>query len=178
MRPAKYRDEGSHKDFTLGLMPFAKVKLERKCPIPLPHTWNKHLKSSINAYPKAVARRLEELRRLILETARETPGVGSVEERLRWGQPSFLTSQTGSGSTIRIDGFKNDPEKFAIFFHCQSGLVDQFRELYPHQFRFVGKRAIEFGVREKLPEHALKHCIALALTHHLRKKTSRRRTAR
>ena len=81
---------------------------------PSPPYMEQESQSSINAYPKAVARRLEELRRLILETARETPGVGSVEERLRWGQPSFLTSQTGSGSTIRIDGFKNDPEKFAM----------------------------------------------------------------
>jgi hypothetical protein len=70
------------------------------------------------AYPPALRRKLLALRRLILETARKTDGVGAIEETLRWGQPSFLTSQTGSGSTIRIDAVKAHPGRYAIYFHC------------------------------------------------------------
>jgi len=40
---------------------------------------------------------------MIFDVAKKTPGVGKLEEDLRWGQPSYLTLETGSGSTIRID---------------------------------------------------------------------------
>ncbi|NJM29729.1 MAG: DUF1801 domain-containing protein [Rhizobiales bacterium] len=124
-------------------------------------------------YPKPVRRKLAELRKLVLSTARDTPGVGRIEEGLRWNQHSFLTSETGSGSTIRIDGIRNDARKCAIYFHCQSGLVEQFKELYDGELTFEGKRSIILDVSEKLPADALRHCISLALTHHLRKRNRR-----
>ena len=37
-------------------------------------------------------------------------------------------------------------------------------------------RAIVFDAKDRLPVRALGHCIGLALTHHLRKKTQRKRT--
>ena len=133
------------------------------------------INDAIAAYPKSIRKALMALRELILETARETPGVGELTEDLRWGQPSFITKATGSGSTIRIDGQRDNPEKVAVFFHCQTGLVDQFRAIYDGQLAFVGNRAIEFDVGEIIPVAELKHCIALALTHHLRKKTKKKR---
>ncbi len=133
---------------------------------------------AIAAYPKPVRKGLLALRNLILETARETPGVGELTEGLRWGQPSFMTQATGSGSTIRIDGQRNSPDKFAIFFHCRTGLVDQFRSIYASQLTFVGNRAIELDAGETLPVPELKHCIALALTHHLRKRKQKKRASK
>src|SRR5689334_4397219 len=82
----------------------------------------------LSAYPKPVRDRLLALRRLILETAHTTAGVGAIEEALKWGQPSYLTSETGSGSTIRIDGVKSVPNQYAVYFHCQTNLVETFRE--------------------------------------------------
>ena len=69
----------------------------------------------------------------------------------------------------RIDRLKKG-DGYAIYFHCQSGLVPTFRELYPDTFRFDGKRALLFEPGERLPVRALSHCIGLALTHHMRKK--------
>lgn len=60
-----------------------------------------------NAYPKPVKARLLALRRLIIDTARTTKGVGALQETLKWGQPSYLTAETKSGSTIRIDRVKS-----------------------------------------------------------------------
>ena len=51
------------------------------------------------AYPPKTKARLKRLRRLILDVAAATQGVGPLEETLRWGQPSYLTAQSGSGST-------------------------------------------------------------------------------
>lgn len=127
------------------------------------------------AYPVALRAKLMALRRMILETARETAGVGPLEETLKWGQPSYLTTQSGSGSTIRIDRVKSDKARVAIYFHCQTDLVATFRELYPREMEYGGNRSILFAVTAKISEKALRHCIGLALTYHARKAASIRK---
>ena len=82
------------------------------------------------------------LRRLILETAAATEGVGPITETLKWGEPAYLTSVSKSGSTIRIGWKKSAPSRYAIYFHCQTNLVDSFRALFPDAFDFQGNRAI------------------------------------
>ena len=132
------------------------------------------VKAAFAAFPSDVKADLLRLRELIFDTARTTEGVGALQETLKWRQPSYLTPETGSGSTIRLDHIVKQPGRYALYFHCQSGLVDRFRELYPAQFQFDGKRALLFEAGGKLPEKPLRHCIALALTHH-RRKSSRGR---
>ena len=126
-----------------------------------------------DAYPKPVKTKLLALRRLIFDTARTTEGVGPLEETLKWGQPSYLTTETKSGSTIRIDQVKPAAGQYAVYFHCQTDLVETFRELYP-ELRYGGNRSILLNAEEKLPEAALRHCVALALTYHLNKRKSAR----
>lgn len=109
------------------------------------------------------------LRQLILDVAAETKGVGPLEETLKWGQPSYLTARSGSGSTIRIDRVKSQNGQYAMYFHCQTTLVDTFRETYRGEFRFEGNRSIVFDEDDEIPVEALSHCISLALTYHLRK---------
>jgi Domain of unknown function (DU1801) len=123
-------------------------------------------------YPADLRRKLIALRALIFKVAGATDGVGRLTETLKWGQPSYLTMESGSGSTIRIDCLKKG-DGYAVYFHCQSGLVDQFRRIYPKTFRYEGERAILFDKSERVPARALGHCIGLALTHHARKKKVR-----
>ena len=103
-----------------------------------------------------------------------TAGVGPLSETLKWGQPAYLTAESGSGTTVRIDRLKNRDDGYAIYFHCQSGLVDTFRTIYPDTFTYEGNRAIVLGAKDRVPVRALGHCIGLALTHHLRKKNPRK----
>lgn len=126
-------------------------------------------------YPPDLRKRLMALRELVFDTAAATPGVGRLDETLKWGQPSYLTAESGSGTTVRIDCLKNR-DGYAIYFHCQSGLVDQFRTIYPDTFAYEGKRAIVLTAKDRVPTRALGHCIALALTHHLRKKSGSKKT--
>ncbi len=42
------------------------------------------------------------LRDLIFATAAATPGVGTIDEDLRWGQPAYLTAETQSGTALRL----------------------------------------------------------------------------
>lgn len=123
------------------------------------------------ARPAAVRGRLKKLRALIFDVAAETKGVGRIEETLKWGQPSYLTAETKSGSTIRIDAHKDGG--YAAYFHCQSGLVPAFREIYGDTLRFEGDRVILFEADEAPPNGPLRHCIAMALTHHLTKRKRR-----
>ena len=121
------------------------------------------------AYPRPVKAKLLALRRLIFDTAKSTQGVGALEETLKWGQPSYLTSASKSGSTVRIDQVKAEAGQVAVYFHCQTNLVETFREIYP-ELRYEGNRAILLGAAAKLPEAELRHCVGLALTYHLNKR--------
>jgi hypothetical protein len=126
-------------------------------------------------YPGSSRDRLMELRRLIFEVAAATPGVGALQETLKWGQPSYATAATGSGSPIRLDAL-SDGAGVALFFHCQTDLVETFRHLYPDTLVFVGNRSITLaGAPDAAQEAALRHCMALALTYHARKRAERRR---
>jgi Domain of unknown function (DU1801) len=128
-----------------------------------------------NAYPRPVKAKLLALRRLIIDTAKRTKGVGRLQETLKWGQPSYLTPETGSGSTIRIDRVKSSTAQYAVYFHCQTDLVATFRELYPTELSYGGNRSILLDVDDDIPGAALRHCVALALTYHLRRKATRKR---
>jgi hypothetical protein len=127
-------------------------------------------KLDFSRYPRPVRDKLLALRSMIFDVAKETPGVGNLEEGVRWGQPSYLTSETGSGSTIRIDQIGGEGRKYAMYFICTSGLVEEFKELYRGEMKFEGNRSIVFDVADTLPEAALRHCISLALTYHKRKR--------
>ena len=114
-------------------------------------------------YPAPIRRKLLRLRQLVLDTAAETEGVNTLEETLKWGEPSYLTK---GGSTLRIDWKSRAPEQYAMYFNCNTSLVDTFKAIYGDVFTFAGNRAIVFGETDELPIEALKHCISLALTYH------------
>jgi hypothetical protein len=139
----------------------------------MPGSPDANVAAVLDTCPGAVRERLISLRDLIFETAAATPGVGRIEETLKWGQPSYLTPETKSGTTIRIDAVKNVPGRVAMYVHCQTSLIERFREIYPDDLIYEGNRAVLFDVDAPLPTEPLRHCIALALTYHRDKKRSR-----
>lgn len=135
---------------------------------------NPEVAAVFESYPSTLKRKLLFLRQLIFKVASETDGVGVLEETLKWGQPSYLTTQSKSGSLIRIDQDKTSAGQYAMYFHCQTTLVDSFKEMYRSKFEFVGNRSIVFGKDDKIPIKELSHCISMALTYYLRKKQTKR----
>jgi hypothetical protein len=125
-----------------------------------------------NAYPRGIRAKLMVLRELIFDVASRTQGVGELKESLRWGEPAYLTAQSKSGSTIRIDRKKSSETQYAIYFHCQTTLVDTFRTEFPTEFKYDGNRSIVFDAHDEVPMKELSICIAMALTYHLRKRTA------
>lgn len=136
---------------------------------------NEAVARTFAAYPPKMRRKLPALRKLIFDTAAATEGVGELEETLTWGEPAYVTAASKSGSTIRIDWKKSAPDQYAVYFHCQTNLVDTFPALFASEFRFEGNRAIVFKEADPVPSHALAHCIAAALTYRRDRKATRSR---
>ena len=122
------------------------------------------------SYPAAIRPKLLALRQLIFETAARTEGVGPLTETLKWKEPAYLTATSRSGSTVRIGWKRSAPDRYAIYFHCGTTLIDSFRTLFPEEFLFEGNRAIMFKMSDPVPEGPLATCIAMALTYHRNKK--------
>ncbi len=127
--------------------------------------------AKFDTYPPNVRRKLLSLRELVFRTAAATEGVGEIEESLKWGEPAYVTKNK-SGSTVRIGWKKNDPNHYSMYFHCQTNLVETFRTLFPHDFKFEGNRALVFSLDEKVRRDSLAMCIAASLTYHLKKRGS------
>jgi hypothetical protein len=127
------------------------------------------VKAAFDQHPPAIKARLMALRQLIFEIAAGIDGVGPLEETLKWKQPSYLTTATGSGSTIRIDRIKGT-NRYALYFNCNTNLVETFRALYPQELDYGGNRSIILSLDGEFPEPALRHCVGLALTYHRSKR--------
>ena len=107
------------------------------------------------------------LRRIILDVASELPEIGRVTEELRWGQPAYLTPETGAGSSLRIGTHK--AASFARFVHCRSRLIPEYLELFPGRDRLDGTRAVLFNTASDIDPYRHGWLARRALTYHLSK---------
>lgn len=126
-------------------------------------TTTKEVNLVFDNYPNTVQHRLIALRELIFETAREIDEINTIQETLKWGEPSYLTTH---GSTIRIDYKSKTPRQYAMYFKCTSRLVEVFKTFFNNQFNFEGNRAITFKLEDEIPTKELKQCIKAALIYH------------
>lgn len=120
--------------------------------------------SAFNAFPAEARAGLMALRARIFEVAAATPGVGPVSEELRWGQPAYLTPETGSGSTIRLGVPKS--ARFALFVHCRTSLISDFQLLTGAAWPVEGNRAVLFSEVSETDDPAIRALIRNALTYH------------
>jgi hypothetical protein len=137
---------------------------------PLPREVNR----ALGALPAPIGKRLLQVRELIFATAAAHDDVGRLTETLKWGEPAYLTDESGSGSTIRLGRLK-DSEHAAVLFNCKTTLVDTFRERFPDQFEYRQSRALLLPVAGKLPKRELSVCLSLALTYHLDRRRKKAR---
>ena len=104
------------------------------------------------------------LRAHIFETAATLP-IGRVEESLKWGQPSYNTPDTRAATPIRLGTTKAGD--IAIFTHCQSTVMSDFRALAPANMRFDGNRALHVSPSHPIPLDDITPLIRAALTYRL-----------
>ncbi len=123
-------------------------------------------------FPAPARSGLLAIRRLIFETA-ATVGAGPLTETLKWGEPAYLTEATKSGSTIRLGVPRKAPGHYAVYFNCQTDLIETARAQFSDRMVFDGNRAILFREGEPVPVAPLGICLAAALIYHRRKRGAR-----
>ncbi len=94
----------------------------------------------ISHYPNEAKEYLNKLRAMIHKVAHDR-SLGKVEESLKWQEPSLTVP---SGSPIRMDWKLKTPNHCYLFFHCQTKLVDTFRELYADELEFQATEPLYF----------------------------------
>lgn len=134
---------------------------------------NPDVAAVFESYPVAIRQKLMRLRKLIFDVAKSTSEAGPIEETLKWGESAYITSQSRSGSTIRIAWKKSAPDKYAMLFNCRTTLIESFRTVFPGTFTYEGNRAIVFDKKEDIPVKELAFCVGAALTYHLNKSKKR-----
>lgn len=122
--------------------------------------------AAFDAFSDAACPDLLKLRELIFDVAAQTKGVGVLQETLKWGQPAYLTPETKSGSTIRLGAPKGGG--VALYAHCQTTIISDFRGHFPDEFTYEGNRAVRFAEGDDLKPEALALLIKSALTYHLK----------
>ena len=124
----------------------------------------------LTACPVPATSHVQALRALIYETAAELAEVGPLTETLKWGEPAYLTEAPRTGTTIRL-GWDEAGKAVSLYVHCQTTLVKEWRDLYETELELIDNRQLRLPTAKALPQAALKHCIAMALTYHSRKRT-------
>lgn len=130
---------------------------------------NPDVKRMFSRYPNHIRNRLMFIRELIFQIAENSENIGKIEETLKWAEPSYLTYNPKSGTTIRLSSSPADDDKYVLSVHCQTSLIPEFKDIYP-ELEYDGNRSIIFDINTKLPIEATKHFILSALTYHNRKK--------
>ena len=116
------------------------------------------------AFPQRARETLMALRTMIYEIG-ETLPVGRIEESTKWGQPSYATPDTNLATPIRLGLSKaGDP---AIFTHCQTTVMNDFRALAPTNIAFDGNRAVHLPLDTSPDLNELAPLIRAALTYRL-----------
>ncbi len=134
---------------------------------------NTEIAEVFSNYNLPIKKQILELRSLIFDVAKSINEIEKIEEKLKWGQPSYLTNESKSGTTIRIDKNTKNSDEVVLYVNCKTSLVNEWREIYPN-LKCGGTRSVHFKLDEELPKEELKHMIAMALTY----KTHRKQTSR
>ena len=114
------------------------------------------------SYPDHIRPKMDHLRTLVIQAAEEAD-IGSLEETLKWGEPSYISKK---GSTLRMDWKEKSPDQYALYFKCTGLLIPTIQEVFGDDFKYEKTRAILFDLDDEVPEEKLKACITMALTDH------------
>ncbi len=105
------------------------------------------------SYPERVRPKMQYLRELVIESAKEIPDIKELDETLKWGEPSFISK---IGSTLRMDWKEQTPNQYQLYFQL----------IFGDLFEYEKNRAIIFKMDEEIAAAEVKECIAAALRYH------------
>ena len=125
---------------------------------------NESMAPVFGAFEPEVRVALEGLREMIFDVATGLTEVTGVEESLKWGQPSYAPKPK-TGTPIRLGTTKSG--QVAVFTHCQTTVMSDFRALAPPEMKFDGNRAVHLSPDMPIPLAQITPLIRAALTYRL-----------
>lgn len=128
------------------------------------HPTDPTVAAAFEAFPALKRKKLLRLRDLIFEVAKSDGRVGPLQETLKWGQPSYLTATTKSGTAIRLALTKTG--ECALFTHCQTSVMSDFRSQFPDAFAYEDNRALIPGADFEDKIALLSMFMLSAMTYH------------
>jgi len=129
---------------------------------------NSAVRRAFDSFPESHRDLSMRIRELIFDVAESLDLRGGLEETLKWGEPSYLPSKPRIGSAVRIGKF--DEHRVALYFNCQTTLVESFRSIFGERLSFSKNRAVLFEISQPLPEGEIRVCARMALHYHLDRK--------
>ena len=129
---------------------------------------DEQINAAYDRFDDLVRKRLFEIRHLIFDIAGNHYEIGPVTETLKWGEPSYLTEKSKSGTTVRLSNVKDRPGHCGIYVHCQTSLIGEFRDSFGDELEFSGNRAVLVDVNQPLNETLIKMFLYKALTYHIK----------
>ncbi len=117
------------------------------------------------AFPAQQRDVLLKLRDIIVSVSNSSSQTGELVETLKWGQPSYATARPVTGSPIRLGVNKKDLP--TLYCHCQTTLIQEFRDQFAEIFEFEGNRALVLRGDVESVREELRTCIARALSYRL-----------
>ena len=123
--------------------------------------------AAFEVFPAPERKTLLRLRDVIFEVAKSDARIGPLQETLRWGQPSYLTATTKSGTAIRLALTKKG--ECALFTHCQTTVMSDFRNQFPDEFAYEDNRALIPGAGFEDKIALLSMFMVAAMTYHRKK---------
>ena len=129
---------------------------------------DENVSAAYDRFDDKVSERLSQIRQMIFDIAARNQKIGPITETLKWGEPSYLTEQSQSGTTIRLSNVKNKPDHCGIYVHCQTSLIGEFRDNFSDELEFSGNRAVLLDVNKPLNEDLIEMFLQKALIYHLK----------
>ena len=123
------------------------------------------VKTFYNSQPEWCRVPLLMLREWIFDAGRDNPTIGAISEEMAWGQPSYVTQETKTGTPLRLGKFDN--ENIGVYFQHHTRLAACYHAAYGDVVR-VHDRGVMVLVPDIMAiETTIRHCITLGLTYHL-----------
>ncbi|MEJ8475914.1 DUF1801 domain-containing protein [Roseibium algae] len=130
------------------------------------------IEAVFSSYPEPIQEPILRVRSLVFQVAEGRNEIGLITETLKWGQVSYLTEVTKSGTTLRLAPVKKRLNHFGLYVHCQTQLIERSRDIFSVEaaqgvFEFEKNRGLILECGKPLPVTALSLFINHALTYHL-----------
>ena len=124
--------------------------------------------AALASYTPAQRRRLLQLRKLIIKTARQLD-IGELIETTKWSEPAYMPKRPRTGTTIRLGCKKGDHAHYRLYVNCQTSLIDTFKTLFA-ELDYEGNRGVIFPVDQAPPADVVGVMVEAALTYHKNKR--------